>query len=324
MGTKTKYPFIHMIAVLLTPMIFACAHATTEESLDGYGGTTNLNPNAEATVVEGGLTEPQAVTSIPLEAGIAEATDKEVAAAQKAVVKDRRTHARIQTPFVRPAKTARKVLKRVVVAAAPTAMVESPNQTVTRNGSTLNRYYFTRSGDTPEKLSKLFYGDENRAAELVEWNGAASEWEAGKLIYFRSAKTPDDTTLLSYYFEAGVPTESVTLAAGQNLMSIAKERYGSGDSWREIAVLNGLRKGAGPEAGATLKVYPSSLTKEEAVPLVAQMDPKSAKEAKMASAQIASFIQNNPLIVACTFVALVLLGAFLYMQRKRYRSRFDF
>lgn len=312
---KTKYPFIHMIAVLLTPMIFACAHATTDESLDGYGGTTG---------VDGALTEPQAVASFSLEAGIAEATDKEVAAAQKSVVKDRKTHARIQTPFVRPVKAARKVLEKVVVAAAPVAMVEFPNATVTRNGSTLNRYYFARRGDTPEKLSKLFYGDENRAAELVEWNGAASEWEAGKLIYFRSGKSPEDTTLLSYYFEAGVQAEAVTLAAGQNLMSLANERFGSADSWREIAVLNGLRKGAGPEAGATLKVYPSELVKEEAAPLVAQMEPKAAKEPKMASAQIASFIQHNPLIVACTFVALVLLGAFLYMQRKRYRSRFDF
>ncbi len=323
MGKKTKYPFIHMIAVLLTPMIFACAHATTEESLDGYGGNTSLSPNAETTVAEGGLTEPQAVTSISIEAGIPEATDKEVAAAQKQVVKNRKTHARIQHPFTPPVKVTRKAVEKPVVVAAG-ALVDSPNATVIRNGSTLNRYYFIRGGDTPEKLSKLFYGDENRAAELVEWNGPATEWEAGKVVYFRSGKSPDDSTLLSYYFEAGVPAETITLAAGQNLMSLANERYGSADSWREIAVLNGLRKGAGPEAGATLKVYPSELAKEEVVPLVAQMEPKAAKEPKMASAQIASFIQHNPLIVACTFVALVLLGAFLYMQRKRYRSRFDF
>lgn len=308
MAKKRAFALSHWVALAITPVIFACAHATTEEVVDGYADSGGMGP---------ALTEP-ALAGFSLGEEAPQAEAKKIAAAQKAINKSRSKHKKIGSPFTAPKIAATRVRKEPP---------EPTPQLVVRNGSALNRYYFVRSGDTPEALSKLFYGSSDRAAELVEWNGPAASWEAGKTLYYRSSKDAADTKLVSYYTEAGVVADEVSLLPGDTLRTFASQRYGSASSWKEIAALNGLREGMTPAPGLPFKAYPVKLMPDapKSVREVAQMRPKAAKkaDAELASASIASFVHHNPLIVACSVVALVLFAVFFYSQRRRYR-RFDF
>lgn len=306
---------VSTIAILaLAPLLFACAHATMDEGADGYSAVESEESPA--------LIDPETVAAMELEQA-AETSPQQVASAQKSVTKKGKTHKKISDPFVAPTVVTR------AVTSAPSSQ-EGPQSVVTRNGSTLNRYYFLRAGDTPESLSKMFYGAPDRAAELVEWNGPAVNWQPGGVVYFRSGTHPSDETLISFYTEAKIDSETVILSNGESLQTLADKRYGSSHSWKEIAVLNGLKAGAQPSAGTSLKVYPFPLV-NSAPSVVAQMQTEATKtvplvkEERLASTtSLSSFIHHNPLLVACSSVVLVLFTVFFFMQRRRYRSRFDF
>ncbi len=301
---QTSYPFVHLIAVMLTPVLFACSHANTEVvAEDGYEAVAgeNLAQLSEPEVMDGFNAPPAP-----------EVIHEAITQPQKppATKSARRV---VLAPSIEAKPLAREVATQTPVVSGTLASELEP-KTVVREGEVLNRYYFVRAGDTAEGLSKLFYGSPERATELTKWNGAEEKWSTGQVIYYRSGERAQDPSLLSYYFEAGIPTESVQLKAGETLESIAMEKLGSEKSWREIAAVNGLHDGTLLKEGATIQFYAPSF---EAA--------KGAKqEPQMASAQIASFITHNPLLIACTFVALTLLFGFLFFQRRRYRSRFDF
>lgn len=314
--TQTHYPFVHVIAVLLAPLMFACSHANTElASTDGYQAVAvENNALVQPEVMDGFNTAP-----VPVEV-----TQEEISQAQKRVVKSKATHRKIVSPFTAVKETVKAPMKEVVrevatetpVVSAPVAAADLSNRTVVREGDVLNRYYFIRSGDTAESLAKLFYGSTEEASDLVKWNGPEAKWTTGQVVYYRSGDSAQDPSLLSYYFEAGIPTESITLKAGQTLESIAKEKLGSEKSWREIAAVNGLHEGDLLKEGTLVQYYSPSLDVKSL---------KGAKEQpKTASTDLAGFFTHNPLLVACTFVALVLFFGFLFVQRRRYRSRFDF
>lgn len=303
----TKYPFVHVIAVLVSPLFFACAHATKEEALDGYVEAMTGNP---------ALMDPVTaaeVTQLPVE----QSETKLLAAARKA------------KPSQRAKKSAPKIVEfapkpEAVPAPIITPVVPSPGfvptGVVQKSGANLNRYYFVRAGDGPETLSQLLYGDKEHAKKLVEWNGAPLTWEPGKVLYYQSALDPLDPSVVSYYSEANTRVDEIALGDGEDLKVLAARLYGSPDSWREIATLNATSSATGLSKGARVKVYALPATERE----IAQAPVAAEKDPKLASAQVASFIQHNPLIVACSLVAFVLLGAYLFMQRRRYRSRFDF
>lgn len=152
-----------------------------------------------------------------------------------------------------------------------------PNGVVKKGNQALNRYYFLRHGDTPASLSQLFYGNGSHEAELVKWNGKASSWKVGSMIFYISADQPDDTQLDSFYNEQGVAAESYTVKAGDQLSSIAQGKYGSFRSWKEIAINNKLENPDVIAPGQTLMLMPLAFTSaHEKSPETAKLDSQAA------------------------------------------------
>jgi hypothetical protein len=319
---KTAYPLIHLLAfTLAAPLFVACAHVSAGEEVDGLAAASQDTAAEQTTVAD----------TQELEAALEASTapEPQVMAAQKKINKDKKAHKKVLHPFADPrsamARPTSAPIREVLAEETP----KEVSQTVVRDGSTLNRYYYMRSGDTAETLSTLFYDNNDRAAELVEWNGPVSSWAPGKVIYYRSAKQADDTRLVSYYMEAGVEAEEVTMLPGDTLRTIASQRYGSQDSWREIAALNGIRNEADALAGGKLKMYPPALATTElkateATVAVTPAPEKQVSKAKLASAGISAFVQRHPRKVGIGGAVVLILAGLLFAQRRRQRSRFDF
>ncbi|NDG26490.1 MAG: hypothetical protein EB120_04870, partial [Proteobacteria bacterium] len=67
-----------------------------------------------------------------------------------------------------------------------------PSRALKRKGSHLNRFYFSRKGDTPKSVSQLLYSDTQHAKKLVAWNG--KNWVPGKLLFYTSPVDPAEKT----------------------------------------------------------------------------------------------------------------------------------
>lgn len=133
-----------------------------------------------------------------------------------------------------------------------------PRNAVTRSGKKLNRFYFVRKGDTPKKVARLIYGKPQEWKKLTRWNGTS--WNPGKLIYYSSPINPKDTKMGSFYQERKVTPEEYRIQSGDWLTRIAHKRLGSAWSWKEIAVVNGLKAPNAIEVGQLLAIYPKDLS----------------------------------------------------------------
>ena len=133
-----------------------------------------------------------------------------------------------------------------------------PTEPVNRGKTTLNRFYFLRDGDKPETISQLLYATTERTKDLTTWN-SGTVWKAGKVIYYVSPEQSDDDELLSFYEENGVETEEYVVKAGDWLSKIAKAKYGSVFSWKEIAKANGISSPKQLAKGQKLMLYPTML-----------------------------------------------------------------
>jgi len=155
-----------------------------------------------------------------------------------------------------------------------------PTQAIKKGKQLLNRYYFVRTGDSAESLSKLFYGSTDHEKELITWNGFSKSWKAGKLVFFVSADQPDDTEMSSFYEEQGINTETYTVKNGDQLSTIAKDKYGNVMSWKEIAVLNHLSNPDQIKTGQQLTLLPTQMTSIHAKPaaVTAQLPPVKSAE----------------------------------------------
>ena len=132
-----------------------------------------------------------------------------------------------------------------------------PSKAVKRKGKSLNRFYFARKGDTPKSVSELIYSDKKHSKLLTSWNG--KNWQPGKILYYSSPMDPADKKMRSFYQERKVVPEEYTVSAGDWLTRIASKKLGSSRSWKEIAVVNGLKQPNDLEVGQLLAIYPLDL-----------------------------------------------------------------
>ena len=134
-----------------------------------------------------------------------------------------------------------------------------PRRAFLRKGSKVNRFYFARKGDSPKKISELLYSSSKFAKKLSRWNG--SVWTPGQVIFYVSPLDPKDKKMASFYQERGIQPEEYQVRSGDWLTRIAHKKLGSVRSWKELAVLNGLKTPNSIESGQTLAVYPKNLFK---------------------------------------------------------------
>lgn len=132
-----------------------------------------------------------------------------------------------------------------------------PKFAVKRKGKSLNRFYFVRRGDTANSVSQLIYGNAGQAKNLKKWNPG---WSVGKLVYYSSPIDPNDKSMQSFYQEKQVTPDEYTIQRGDWLSKVAKNKLGNSSSWKEIAVVNGLKRPDAIEVGQKIAIYPKDLT----------------------------------------------------------------
>jgi len=186
-------------------------------------------------------------------------------------------------PAPAPEEVAAPVSAPEVKAAAPVVTAKAltiPTQAISKAGANLNRYYFARSGDSADSLSQLFYGSTDNSKEIAKWNGKS--FKAGSLVYFVSADQPDDSEMSSFYEEQGISTDTYTVKAGDQLSTIAQNKYGNVQSWKEIASLNHLTNPDHISPGQQLTLLPTQMTSIHAKPaaVTAQLPPAQVKAAE--------------------------------------------
>ncbi|NBX69671.1 MAG: hypothetical protein EBR01_11990 [Proteobacteria bacterium] len=129
-----------------------------------------------------------------------------------------------------------------------------PRRAIKRKEGLLNRFYFVRAGDTPESVSNLIYGSPDKGHQF--WVSKGMKWAPGRIIYYNSAKNPNDPQMVSLYKEENVSGKSIRVNRGSWLSKLAKKYLGSPKSWTEIAVMNLIEDPLDLKVGQKLILFP--------------------------------------------------------------------
>jgi len=150
-----------------------------------------------------------------------------------------------------------------------------PTAAVTKNGVSLNRYYFARHGDNAHTLSQLLYNTPLKAKALTAWNGGTSTWKAGTLLLYASNTQADDPAMKSFYETSNVKAEEYVVKSGDWLSKIALQKYGNIHSWKEIAAMNKLENPDRIRPSQRLVLYPATLRGRSIASFKTQVLPKA-------------------------------------------------
>lgn len=110
-----------------------------------------------------------------------------------------------------------------------------------QGGQLMNTVYVGRADDTWGGVSTKIYGNADHAKELKKTNPslASREVKVGDKIYYNSPNRPQDgEKLLTYYEDSGVPAQTYTAKAGDNIRTVGKELLGNQNSWKELYATN--------------------------------------------------------------------------------------
>ena len=124
-----------------------------------------------------------------------------------------------------------------------------------KDGTSLNRVYLARSGDSMKSISQKIYG-KNRKKDLVAWNGKSGV-TTGDKVYYASPNDANDTTMKTYYEDIGVQPSTYTSKDGDNIRKVSKQLLGSGQSWKEVWATNPTVESKGDiPAGLEIRYWP--------------------------------------------------------------------
>jgi hypothetical protein len=117
-------------------------------------------------------------------------------------------------------------------------MKEAPFQ---QSGSMMNTVYVGRKGDSWKGVSEKIFGSNDHAKELKKFNPALAsrEVKVGDKIYYNSPKRPQDgEKMLTFYEDNGIPSQTYTAKAGDDMHKVGKELLGDKNSWKELWATN--------------------------------------------------------------------------------------
>lgn len=124
-----------------------------------------------------------------------------------------------------------------------------------KDGTSLNRVYVARPGDTMKTVSQKIYG-KNRSKDLKAWNGKSSV-KTGDKLYYASPNDPEDTSMKTFYEDIGVQPSTYTSKDGDNIRQVSKQLLGSGQSWKEVWATNPNVESKGDiPAGLEIRYWP--------------------------------------------------------------------
>jgi LPXTG-motif cell wall-anchored protein len=103
----------------------------------------------------------------------------------------------------------------------------------------INAVYVARPKDSYKSISSMIYGSEDKVKDLKAANPGIKKVKTGQKIYYNSPKrATDESKIMNYYEESGMPAETYVTKKGDNLKKLSKGLLGFPDAWKEIWMTN--------------------------------------------------------------------------------------
>ncbi len=151
------------------------------------------------------------------------------------------------------------------VAAASTVSTASTLQKVPAKpwivGKTVyNAVYFARPGDTVAGISAMIYGSDK--SDIIRKGNTQlkkREPKPGEKVYYNSPMRPDDQErMMVYYEDIGMPAETYSAQAGDNLKKVSKQLLGYDNAWKEVWASNTVESKTKLDEGTQLRYWKGS------------------------------------------------------------------
>ncbi len=147
---------------------------------------------------------------------------------------------------------------------APVALpsLKKINSQPYRQGKILvNAVYLARQGDTVETISQKVYGSPDKVTEICKINSynCSRGIKVGDKFYYNSPQRPDDeSTVKTFYEDAGVAAQTYTAQSGDNIRKVAKTLLGHDRSWMELWATNDVESKGDLDEGTQLRYWPAT------------------------------------------------------------------
>jgi hypothetical protein len=133
-----------------------------------------------------------------------------------------------------------------------------------RDGKILvNAVYLARPGDTVEDISQKVFASKDKVKELCRVNAhnCSRPIKVADKFYYNSPQRPDDdTTVKTFYEDAGIAPQIYTAKAGDNIRTVGEQLLGDSRSWMELWATNPVESKGDLDEGTELRYWPSSET----------------------------------------------------------------
>jgi hypothetical protein len=131
----------------------------------------------------------------------------------------------------------------------------------------LNAVYLSRPADTYQKISSMIYGNEDQVKNLKAANPGVKNIKPGQKIYYNSPKRAmDESKMMNYYEEAGLPAETYIAKKGDDLKKVSKELLGYPAAWKEVWATNNIESKGKLDEGTEIKFWRGAATVAAASP----------------------------------------------------------
>lgn len=108
-----------------------------------------------------------------------------------------------------------------------------------RAGANVNRLYVVRPGDDMSSVAQKVSGS-TKTDELYNINPhfMGKSLKVGDKVYYSSMKSPNDSTMKTYYEDMNIPPQYYTTRDGENIRTLSKKLLGHERSWMEVYATN--------------------------------------------------------------------------------------
>ncbi len=123
-------------------------------------------------------------------------------------------------------------------------------------GLLANAVYLARPGDTVASVSQKIYGAD-KSDDIYKINPNLHRGlKAGDKVYYNSPKRPsDDSKLLTFYDDQGIPASVYESKEGDNIRKVSKDLLGFEEAWKEVYATNDVESKSDLPAGVHLKYW---------------------------------------------------------------------
>ncbi len=108
-----------------------------------------------------------------------------------------------------------------------------------KGGQLLNTVYIVRPGDDISSTSQKIYGMDKSQDILAANPHLNRSFTTGDKLYYNSPnRSGDNSQMLTYYEDSGIPAQTYVTQEGDNIRSLGKTLLGDSNSWKELWATN--------------------------------------------------------------------------------------